>query len=85
MSGVPEILWLSSPLVFAAGLALIYARDRAIRVAGFFLGIFALVLASDLGDADNFFLAVVACVVGVVVFIVRPPAWWFQEDEDHPT
>lgn len=79
MSGMPEILIGLSPVVFAAALSLFYARDRAVRVGGFFLGVFALFLAT------YFFLAVTMGVVGVVVFIVRPPAWWFREEPDHPT
>lgn len=68
-------LWNLSPLIFAAGLALFYSSDRATRVGGVCLAVLALVIAVDPGDADNFWMAVLLGVVGVLAVVVVRPKW----------
>jgi hypothetical protein len=70
--------WLASPLVFAIGVALMYARWPVARISAVFFLACGLLLAWTPGDPDNWWLAVVLVVVGtLLVAIIRPP--WLRQ------
>ena len=75
MHRIPDQIWALSPLLFAAGFALLYSKEIATRIGGGFIIAVALGIARDPGDADNWYLAVFLAVVGLIVLSVFRPRW----------
>ena len=87
MDRMPEQIWMLSPLLFAAGLALLYSKEMATRIAGGCIVAVALGTACDLSDADNWYMAVFLAIVGLVVLLVFRPPWirkWLNNPDDPP-
>ena len=68
-------LWTFSPVVFAAGLALIYSKWFAARIVGAGIAVVALAIAWDPGDVDNWYMAIFLAGVGGTLLFVVTPRW----------
>ena len=80
-------LWNLSPVLFAAGLVLLYSKELVTRISGGCIVGVALGAAWDPKDADDWYMAVFLAVVGLVILLVFRPPWlrsWLNNPDDPP-
>lgn len=68
-------LWHLSPVLFAAGFALLYSKKLVTRISGGCIVVVALGAAWDPQDVDDWYMAVVLAVVGLAILLVFRPPW----------
>ena len=80
-------LWLLSPLIFAAGFALLYSKELVARISGGCLAIAALVAAWKPDGLGPLNMAVVLGIIGCVGLFAIRPTWlrvWLDQSDNPP-
>lgn len=80
-------LWHLSPVLFSAGLVLLYSKEFVTRISGACIVCVALGVAWVPRDADDWYMAVFLAVVGLVILLVFRPPWlrsWLSTPDDPP-